>query len=82
MRRRRALSSEACKLEGVRSSVLIEPASCSSISSSSEDKSEESEPRASSAPSRGGVGRKYVVEGGLSKFSSDTVIEASRVLNA
>lgn len=64
----------------VSSSVLIEATSSCSSSKSSETSVRSVS--SSTSSSRGGVGKKYVEEGGLFKFSSATVIEASSVLNA
>jgi hypothetical protein len=76
MRRRRALSSASRRCAGVRSDVFIDPSSCSSISEVS------SSELSSSASSAGGVGRKYVADGGFCKFSSEAAMALSKVLKA
>ena len=77
MRLRRALSSVSWRWAGVRSEVLMDPSSISPTTSSSEFSSTES-----SLSSAGGLGRKYVADGGFWIFSSETAIELSRTLNA
>jgi len=77
MRRLKALSSPSCRWAGVKSEVFIDPSSCSSVSDSSSVEASWSSP---SSP--GGVGRKYVAEGGFCMISSETDMELSNVLNA
>jgi hypothetical protein len=77
IRRRRALSSDSSRCADVKSFVLTEAAS-----PSVEDETSLRLISSSTSASGGGLGRKYVVDGGFWRFSSATVMELSRVLKA
>lgn len=71
------MSSDSWRCAGVKSSVFTDAAS-----SSTEDETSLRLMSSSISSSGGGLGRKYVVEGGFWRFSSATVIELSSMLKA